>query len=73
VGSTALQFTKPDIAEKLTRARLEDARRSGAHLLITEDPGTLKQLTQYAEEFHLRITGLYELLAEHVIKDEDGV
>lgn len=70
VGSTALQFTKPDIAEKLTRARLEDAQRSGARLLITEDPGTLKQLNRYAEEYHLRLTGLFELLAEHVIKDD---
>lgn len=72
VGSTALQFTKPDIAEKLTRARLEDARLSGARLLITEDPGTLKQLNQYAEEFHLSLTGLYELLNKHVIRDDDG-
>lgn len=67
VGSVALQFTKPEIAEKLTRARLEDAQRSGAGLLITEDPGTLKQLNRYAEEYHLRVSGLYELLAELVI------
>lgn len=72
VGSTALQFTKPDIAEKLTRARLEDAQRSGAGLLFTEDPGTLKQLSQYSEEYRLQVAGLYELLADHVIKEGDG-
>jgi len=67
VGSTALQFTKPDIAEKLTRARLEDARQSGAQLLISDDPGTLKQLDEYAEEFDLQVKGLYELLYEQLI------
>lgn len=67
VGSTALQFTKPVIAEKLTRARLEDARQSGAQLLISDDPGTLKQLDQYAEEYGLQVKGLYELLFEQLI------
>ncbi|UCD42758.1 MAG: (Fe-S)-binding protein [Chloroflexota bacterium] len=67
VGSTALQFTKPDIAEKLSRARLEDARQSGAQLLVCDDPGTLKQLDQFAEEFGLQVKGLYELLFEQLI------
>jgi Fe-S oxidoreductase len=67
VGSTALQFTLPDIAEKLTRARLEDAQESGAQLLISDDPGTLKQLDEYAEEFDLQVKGLYELLFEQLI------
>jgi Fe-S oxidoreductase len=66
VGSTALQFTRPDIAEKLTLARLEDARKSGAELLVTEDPGTLKKLSEHAGAFSLRVAGLYELLAEHL-------
>lgn len=66
VGSTAVQFTTPDLAEKLTLARLEDARNSGARLLVTEDPGTLKQLGEKAERFGLRVRGLYELLAEHL-------
>jgi Fe-S oxidoreductase len=67
VGSTALQFTKPDIAAKLTIARLEDAQRSGAQLLISDDPGTLKQLDEYAEEFDLQVKGLYELLFDQLI------
>ena len=66
VGSTALQFTKPAIAEKLTLARLEDARRCGAALLVTDDPGTLKKLSEHAGAFDLRVAGLYELLAEHL-------
>jgi Fe-S oxidoreductase len=66
VGSTALQFTKPDIAEKLTRARLEDARASGAHLLVCEDPGTLAQLALYAGEYGLQVRCLYDVLAEQL-------
>lgn len=67
VGSTALQFTKPDIAEKLSLARLEDAKQSGAQLLISDDPGTLKQLDEYAQDFGLQVKGLYELLFEQLI------
>ena len=63
VGNTALQFTKPDIAEKLTRARLEDARQSGAGLLITDDPATCATLDALAGEYGLHVQGLYELLA----------
>jgi Fe-S oxidoreductase len=66
VGSTALQFTRTDIAQKLTWARLEDAQRSGAEVLLTDDPGTLNQLNQHAGKFNLRVSGLYELLAEHL-------
>ena len=51
----------------MTRARLEDARQSGAQLLVCDDPGTLKQLDQFAEEFGLQVKGLYELLFEQLI------
>jgi Fe-S oxidoreductase len=66
VGSTGLQFTTPDIADKLTLSRLEDAQKAGAELLICEDPGTLKKLSEKADRFGLRVCGLYELLAEHL-------
>jgi Fe-S oxidoreductase len=66
VGSTALQFTHPHIAESLTRDRLEDAQDSGARLLLCEDSGTLSKLAGLADEFGLRIQGLYELLAAHL-------
>jgi Fe-S oxidoreductase len=67
VGSTALQFTKPDIAEKLTLARLKDAQQSGAQLLVSDAPDTLKQLDQYAEGFSLQVKGLYELLFKQLV------
>lgn len=66
VGSTHLQFSKPELADKLTLARLEDAKNSGAELLICEDPGTLHQLNRFAETFGLQVRGLYELLAENL-------
>jgi Fe-S oxidoreductase len=66
VGSTALQFTRPDIAEKLTRARLQDARQTGAKTLISDDPGTLHKLAQLADQYDLRVEGLYEFLAQHL-------
>lgn len=64
VGSTALQFTQPQLAEKLTRARLEDAQATGAQMLICEDAGTLAQLARFAGDYGLHVKGLYELLAE---------
>jgi Fe-S oxidoreductase len=67
VGSTALQFTRPDIAEKLTLARLEDGRQSGAQWLFCDDAGTLKQLSLYADRVGLRIQGLYEWLAQQLV------
>jgi len=66
VGSTALQFTRPDIAEKLTRARLEDAKSIGAEVLVCEDPATLHHLAQYAEFYDLQVVGLYGYLADHL-------
>lgn len=67
VGSTALQFTQADIAGKLTTARLEDAKTSGAKLLISDDPGTIKQLETAAGKFGLEVRGLYDLLFEQLV------
>ncbi len=62
VGSSALQFTRPDIANKLTRARLQDAKQAGAQILFTEDAGTLHALKGMASEYDLSVQGLYEVL-----------
>ena len=66
VGSTYLQFTKPELADKLTITRLTDAQSVGARMLITEDPATLYHLNRFAGDHGLSISGLYELLAEQL-------
>jgi Fe-S oxidoreductase len=65
-GNVALQFTQPAIAEKLTRARLQDARATGAQVLFCEDPGSLAHLARFAPEYGLEVRGLYEWLAAHL-------
>lgn len=65
-GNVALAFTQPELADALTRARLEDAARAGAQVVVTEDPGTLYHLKPHAAAFGLEVRGLYELLAEHL-------
>jgi Fe-S oxidoreductase len=62
-GDLALQFTHPQIADALTRARLADAASVGAHRVITYGPGTLVQLERHAAAYDLSVHGLYELLA----------
>jgi heterodisulfide reductase subunit D len=66
LGDTALQYTQPEIAEKLNRARLEDAQQSGAEWIVTEDPSALSILEAKAPEYGLKVLGLYELLAEQI-------
>lgn len=66
-GNTALQFTQPAIAAKLTQARLQDGAAVGANVLLCEDPGTLAQLDLHAGAAGMRVLGLYELLAENLL------
>lgn len=65
-GNLALAFTQPELARMLTHSRLLDAQRSGAQLIITEDPGSLYYLNREAAEFGLHVQGLYELLANEL-------
>ena len=44
VGSTAIQFTRPEIGVRLTESRLEDAMSRGAQILLCDDPATLHEL-----------------------------
>ena len=66
-GNTALQFTWPEIAEKLTHSRLQDAQKVGAKTIVTEDPGTLYKLAGLADQYNLRVQGLYELLEDNLV------
>jgi Fe-S oxidoreductase len=64
VGSTYLQFGNPQLAERLTRARLEDAKNVGATKLVCEDPATLYQLSRFADDYGIEVAGIYEALVE---------
>lgn len=66
VATPFLQLSQPELAEKLSRARLEDALGQGAELLLCEDAATLSQLARYAPEYGLELKGLYELLADQL-------
>jgi Fe-S oxidoreductase len=68
-GTTGVRFTTPDVAEKLTRARLQDARDVGAQQVFCEDPATLVELAKYVGEYGLTLHGLYEFLAENLPND----
>jgi Fe-S oxidoreductase len=58
------QWTQPALAEKLTRARIEEAKSAGATGIVTEDPQCAAELAKYAEG--LPVVNLVELLAEKV-------
>ena len=68
VGSTAIQFTRPDIGIRLTESRLEDAVNRGAQTVLCEDPATLHEL-RLRNQSPLRVQGLYEMLLEQLIED----
>ena len=65
-GDLALQYTHPELADDLTRARLSDAVDVGAKGVVTYAPGTLAQLERFAGEFDLSVVSMFELLADHV-------
>ena len=64
VGSTYLQFGNPQLAETLTRARLEDAKNVGATKLLCEDPATLYQLSRFANDYGIEVVGIFEELVD---------
>jgi Fe-S oxidoreductase len=58
------RWTQPALAEKLTRARIEEAKSAGAAGIVTEDPQCAAQLAKYAEG--LPVANLVELVAEKI-------
>ncbi len=61
-----LEFTQPVLAERMARARLAEAAETGAEQLLTEDPVALAHLEPYTAGAKLKLTGLFELLAEQL-------
>lgn len=56
-----LQFSHPQLAAEMARARIAEARNAGAELLLTEDPGCVAHLQKYSNG--VRVASLIELLA----------
>jgi Fe-S oxidoreductase len=61
-----LQFTHPEIADRLSDARLEDGKASGASWLVTDDPACLHHLRGRSANRSVPVRGLYEVLAERL-------
>jgi Fe-S oxidoreductase len=60
-----LEITHPAIAARLAAARLEDASRAGARMLITEDPACHRHLEESGDGSVL-VRNLYDVLAERL-------
>lgn len=67
VGSTAIQFTRPDIGLQLTESRLEDARSRGAKTLLCDDPATLHEL-RLRNQHPIQVQSLYEVLLAQLVE-----
>lgn len=63
-GNLALQFTHPDLADRLTKRRLEDAQEAEANRVTTVDAGSLYHLEQHAPSFDVAVDGLFEAAAD---------
>jgi Fe-S oxidoreductase len=61
-----LQFTHPEIADRLSDARLEDGKAAGAAWLVTDDPACLHHLQGRAAAGGVVVRGLYDVLAERL-------
>lgn len=61
-----LEFTHPDLAEKMTRERLAEAASTGAHLLVTEDPLALAHMSALVDGAGIKVEGLYELWVQQM-------
>jgi Fe-S oxidoreductase len=58
-----LDVTHRAIADRLAAARIEDAKRAGAEVLVTDDPTCLQQLTLQAGA-EVAVKDLYQVLAD---------
>lgn len=61
-----LDYTHPSVADQLVDARIADAKRAGAEVIVTEDPLDLHQLAARADG-KVQVRGLFELLARSMV------
>lgn len=58
-----LHLAYPDLAEGLARQRLEEIKRIGAEVVITESPLSAAHLARYADQVGLKVYWLPDLIA----------
>jgi Fe-S oxidoreductase len=59
-----LPRTRPDLAGQLAQARLIEARDAGAEAIVVDAPECAAHLADHAAQVGIRVTSLFELLAE---------
>lgn len=57
-------FTQPALAARLAQTRIQEARETGADILLTDDPLDTAMLAQHADG--IRVENLFEVLAERI-------
>lgn len=62
--SGGLEFTHPTLAEQLAQTRIQEARATGAEIILTDDPLDTATLGKYADG--LTVLNLYQVLAEQI-------
>jgi Fe-S oxidoreductase len=63
-GCGGVPFTYPEISEKASQVRVEEARKTGAQILVSADPGCEEMLGRVAKEIEVR--DIVELVAEAI-------
>jgi Fe-S oxidoreductase len=63
-NSGGLAFTQPALAETLARTRIQEAKATGAKIVLTDDPLDTATLEKYADG--IQVLNLFEVLAEQV-------
>lgn len=61
-------FTQPALAARLAQTRIQEARETGADILLTDDPLDTAILAQHADGIH--VENLFEVLAERLADGE---
>jgi Fe-S oxidoreductase len=61
-------FTQPALAARLAQTRIQEARETGADILLTDDPLDTAMLAQHADG--MRVENLFEVLAERIADGE---
>ena len=65
-GSTSV--TRPEVAEQILARKLENVRKTGAHTVITDNPGCIMHLRGgiSSQKLPVRVLHIAELLAAHL-------